>query len=135
MLDYSATGLSLTAHPVSFIRSHLNERRVSPCGDLADAAKTPDGERVRVAGLVLVRQRPGTAKEVTFMTLEDESGIANLIVWARVYQRYRTHAKAQMLIAYGRVQRASGVVHVVVDRLERLSGQLAGLQVASRDFH
>lgn len=134
-LDYAATGFSLAAHPVSFIRGYLDAHRVLRCGDLASEAKAPDGEKVGVAGLVLVRQRPGTAKDVTFMTIEDETGIANLVIWSRVYHRYRSHARAQTLIAYGRVQRAAGVVHVVVDRLQRLTGHLTGLAVASRDFH
>jgi DNA polymerase III alpha subunit len=69
------------------------------------------------------------------MTIEDETGIANLVIWARVYHRYRSHARAQLLIVYGRIQRAHGVVHVVVDRLQRLRGHLSDLQVKSRDFH
>jgi error-prone DNA polymerase len=135
VLDYASTGLSLKAHPVSFVRPMLARQFVRPCVDLQDAGKTPDGDRVRVAGLVLVRQRPGTAKEVTFMTIEDETGIANLVVWSRVYERYRAHARAQFLIAHGRVQRAAGVVHVVIERLERINRQLEGLAVDSRNFH
>jgi error-prone DNA polymerase len=134
-LDYDATGLSLKAHPVSFARERLREMRVAPCADLADSAATPEGELVRVAGLVLVRQRPGTANDVTFMTLEDETGIANLIVWLRVYEKYRRAAAARFVVATGRVQRVGLVVHVTVTRLERFEDGVEPLRVAARNFH
>jgi error-prone DNA polymerase len=134
-LDYSATGLSLKAHPVLFVRDHLRRLRARPCAELLDERLSPDGERVRVGGLVLVRQRPGTAKDVTFMTIEDETGIANLVIWSRVYQRYRAHARAKLVVAQGRVQRQGLVVHVVVERLQRVDGSVEPLAVRSRDFH
>ena len=134
VLDYHATGLSLKAHPVSFARARLEGLGVMRCAELADAHRVPDGARVRVAGVVLVRQRPGTASGVTFITLEDESGIANLIVWKRVYERFRREARARLLIAHGRVQREGEVVHIVVMRLKGLDDALDGLSAASRDF-
>jgi len=134
VLDYHATGLSLKAHPVSFARPRLDESGVRRCADLADAHRVPDGARVKVAGVVLVRQRPGTASGVTFITLEDETGIANLIVWKRVYERFRREARARLLIACGQVQREGEVVHVVVKRLKGFDEALDGLSAASRDF-
>jgi len=134
-LDYDATGLSLKAHPVSFIRDQLRELKAVPCGDLHDAIKTPEGALVSVAGLVLVRQRPGTAHEVTFITLEDESGIANLIIWSRVYQRYRREAGRRLILAAGRVQRQGIVVHLVVTKLRSVRAEFETLSARSRDFH
>jgi error-prone DNA polymerase len=84
--DYDVTGLSLKAHPISLVRDELKRRRVSANTDLLNM---PDKSAVRVAGLVLVRQRPGTAKGTTFITLEDETGIANVVVWPRVWERHR----------------------------------------------
>ncbi|MCL4186603.1 MAG: hypothetical protein KJZ85_03265 [Rhodobacteraceae bacterium] len=90
---------------------------------LLDAA--PQGARVAVAGLVLVRQRPGTAKGVIFVTLEDETGVCNVVVWKAVYERFRRAVIAgRLLRVTGRVQRASGVVHVVAETVEDLSGLL-----------
>ncbi len=91
-------------------------------------SRTPDGRPVTVAGIVLVRQRPGSAKGVTFITVEDETGIANLVVWQDVFARYRrVILGAGMLACRGRVQREGIVIHVVADRLDDLSGLLRGL--------
>jgi single-strand DNA-binding protein len=88
----------------------------------------PAGARVTVAGLVLVRQRPGTAKGVIFVTLEDETGIANVIVWRKVYERFRRAVIAgRLLRVTGRVQREAGVTHVLAERIEDLSDLLDGL--------
>jgi error-prone DNA polymerase len=88
----------------------------------------PDRRRIKVAGLVLVRQRPGTAKGVTFITIEDETGIANLVVWADLYERQRrTVLTANMLAVEGRVQREGLVVHIVADRLIDLTDRLAAI--------
>ncbi len=90
-----------------------------PAGRLADP---PQGARVAVAGLVLVRQRPGTAKGVIFLTLEDETGVANVVVWAKVYERFRRAVIAgRLLRVTGRIQREAGVTHVVAERIEDLS--------------
>ena len=92
--------------------------------------------RYRVAGLVLVRQRPGTAKGITFMTLEDETGTANLIVRPQVWERFRRVGRqARALIATGLLQKQEGVIHLIVDRLEDLTTQLPDLGHVSRDFH
>ena len=104
-LDYHATGLSLKSHPVSFVRERLTAVGAVGSAALRDPVQTPEGEVCTVAGLVLVRQRPGTANDVTFITLEDETGIANLIVWRRIYQKYRRAAAARLLVATGAVQR------------------------------
>ena len=123
--DYRSTGLSLRRHPVAFLREGLRARGVAACADLARAR---DGRRVGVAGLVLVRQRPGSARGVMFLTIEDETGVANLIVWPSVFARQRrVILSAGMVACHGRVQREGAVVHVVTDRLEDLSGLLRGI--------
>jgi error-prone DNA polymerase len=130
--DYQATGLSLRAHPLQFHRGALNGWGVVPAAGLAALA---DGVRVKVAGLVLVRQRPSTAKGITFVTLEDETGAANLIVRQGVWQRYHQAARrATALVAHGRLQNQQGVRHVLVSRLEDLSERLRALRSKSRDF-
>ena len=94
-----------------------------------------DGARVGTAGLVICRQRPGTAKGFVFLTLEDETGIANLIVWQNVWERYRRVAfAADLLMAHGPVQHEGDVIHVIVSKLEDLSPKLAEFQARSRDF-
>lgn len=121
--DYAHLSLSLKAHPVSFLRPRLAALGVTPHDRLLAAR---NGARVTIAGLVLVRQRPGTAKGVIFMTLEDETGIANVIVWPSLFERFRPVILGGRLTAVtGRVQREAGVMHVVADRLEDFSGFLA----------
>lgn len=128
--DYGSVGLSLRAHPVAFVRDDLRARGMVCCGDLAGLR---DGKRVVVPGLVLVRQKPGSAKGVMFITLEDETGISNLIVWPSVFERQRRLVlTASMIACHGRVQKEGGVLHVIVERLEDLSGLLR--QVGERDF-
>jgi error-prone DNA polymerase len=123
--DYGHVGLTLRRHPVSFLREELSRDKILTC---AQANVHPDRRRIKLAGLVLVRQRPGTAKGVTFITIEDETGIANLVVWADLYERQRrTVLTANMLAVEGRVQREGLVVHVVTDRLIDLSDRLAAI--------
>jgi error-prone DNA polymerase len=123
--DYATLGLSLKRHPVAFLRASLTARRILRCAALGDA---PDGRRVEVAGLVLVRQRPGTASGVIFMTLEDETGIANIIVWPRTFETFRRVVMAGRLVAVrGIVQKEGIVIHVVSERLVDLSGELGAL--------
>ena len=130
--DYRTTGLSLKFHPLELVRSTLTGMGVTTAKTLAN---TPASTRLQVAGLVLVRQCPATAKGTTFMTLEDETGTANLIVWPRVWERYRRVAgQAVALIAHGHVERSGSVIHVCVRRLEDLSERLRGLASQSRDF-
>ena len=132
LADYRTTGLSLLAHPLQFLRGELEKLRVIPASGL----KTwPDGKWVRVAGLVLVRQRPSTAKGITFVTLEDETATANLIIRPEVWKRYRAAALgATVLIAAGPLQRQGENIHVLVAKLEDFSVHLDGMQSQSRDF-
>lgn len=133
LADYRATGLSLRAHPLKFLRAELDRLAVVPAAEL----KTwPANKPVRVAGIVLVRQRPGTAKGITFVTLEDETGTANLIIRMHVWKRYRVAAAgATLLLAQGPLQRQGEIIHVLATRLEDLSIHLQGLESQSRDFH
>ena len=120
--DYRATQLSLRAHPVAFLRDRLAARRIVKCGDLVHLK---DGAPVEVAGLILVRQRPGSAKGVVFVTLEDETGIANAVLWAdRFEANRRTVMSATMLAIRGKVQREGLVIHVVAEALIDLTGWL-----------
>jgi error-prone DNA polymerase len=124
--DYRSIGLSLKAHPVSFFRDALDRRRVVRAADLE---RVPEGAQVRVAGLVLNRQRPGTAKNVMFATLEDETGVANLVIWDRVFQaNRRVMMTSGFLLAEGVVQKASGVIHVIVERPYDLTRSLRKLK-------
>ena len=133
MTDYATAGLSLKQHPVSFLRDQLSESKVRPAQELSTAK---NGRWIQVAGLVLIRQRPGTASGIVFMTIEDETGIANLVVKPAVYDRYRAAARhASLLQADGYVQREGQVVHVIVKRLHNLSDRLTGSTPKSRDFH
>jgi error-prone DNA polymerase len=141
--DYRVTGLSLKRHPLELLRDPLSERgiRANAC-----LAMTPPGRQVRVAGLVLVRQQPGTASGVIFMTLEDETGIANLVVWRTVFERFRPIVMGGRLVeCVGRVQREGEVIHVIAERLvdhspllQRLWDpgltELPEIEVRSRDF-
>jgi error-prone DNA polymerase len=134
--DYGRTGLSLKGHPMQFVRPWLDRRSVARCGALRDEARWPHRAPIAVAGVCLVRQRPGTAKGITFMTLEDETGVANLIVHARTFERHRAVARdANAILALGRVERHGQVVHVVVRRLTGLDDHLRNeLSSQSRNF-
>lgn len=109
--DYASTSLSLKAHPVSFLRHRLNQMKVTPTSELS-AMK--NGQTVKVCGLITVRQRPGTAKGVLFITIEDESGFANLVVWADTFEKYRkVILQSNLLMVEGKLQIAGEVIHVV----------------------
>jgi error-prone DNA polymerase len=137
--DYRHLTLSLKAHPVSFVRPHLAARNIMPASGLAtiDTTKRP---RITVGGLVLVRQRPGSASGVIFMTLEDETGVANIIVWPKVYERLRALVIGARFVAVtGRLQNESSVIHVIADQMDDLtpllgllSGRGAGLSALAR---
>ena len=136
--DYAHTGLTLRCHPMAFLRDELAANRLLPCSALGEAK---DGSGIAIAGLVLMRQRPGTAKGVIFVTLEDETGIANLVLWPRLYERQRRVALTSRLLAVrGHVQREGGVVHLIARSLEDLSGLLTRIggsepiEVKSRNF-
>jgi len=123
--DYRYLSFSLKAHPVSFLRQKLDQQNISRNAAL-EQLRT--GRRTTVTGLVLVRQRPGSAKGVIFMTLEDETGVANIIVWPKTFERYRRQVLGARLIRVGgRVQNESGVIHLVADRIEDISIELAAL--------
>lgn len=110
--DYASTTLSLKAHPLSFIREKLQMLRVLPASRIPDL---PDGAFVKVAGLVLVRQRPGTAEGVCFITLEDETGTLNLVVFQKLFNQYRREiVQSRLLLIDGRVQKEGEVIHIVV---------------------
>jgi error-prone DNA polymerase len=127
--DYSHIGLTLRRHPVAFLRADLQARRIVTC---ADAMQARDGRWLEAAGLVLVRQRPGSAKGVLFITLEDETGIANLVVWPQTFEKFRRVVMgASMLAVRGRIQREGVVVHLVAHQLADLSADLA--TVGSRE--
>ncbi len=127
--DYRHVGLTLRQHPVSFLRADLTSRRIVSC---TEAMQARDGTRLEAAGLVLVRQRPGSAKGVLFITLEDETGIANLVVWPTVFEQFRRIVmSASMIAVRGRIQREGEVVHLVANRFSDLSADLAS--VGNRD--
>ncbi len=127
--DYGHVGLTLRAHPLTFLREDLRQRRFVPC---ADAVSSPDRRWVKTAGLVLVRQRPGSAKGVIFVTIEDETGIANLVVWPKIFEKFRRIVLGSgMLGVSGRLQREGEVVHIVARELFDLSADL--LSVGQRD--
>jgi error-prone DNA polymerase len=127
--DYRSTGLSLRRHPVSFLRSDLAARRIVRCADLMTIR---DGRRVEVAGIILVRQRPGSARGVLFVTIEDESGHANLILWPSVFEAQRRLVlTASMIACRGKLQREGEVLHVIAEHLTDLSDMLRG--VGERD--
>ena len=124
--DYRALRLSLRAHPLALLREHLS-------GNLTAAriAETPNGARIAAAGLVITRQRPGTASGVIFITLEDETGVINVIVWPKVYQRFRRAVIAgRLLRVTGKLQREGSVSHLIAGRIEDLSPWLDRLGAA-----
>jgi error-prone DNA polymerase len=127
--DYGHVGLTLRRHPVTFLREDLAKQKVLTC---ADANLVRDGRKVKVAGLVLVRQKPGSAKGVMFLTIEDETGIANLVIWPSLFEKQRrVILSASMLAIDGKLQREGEVVHIVANRLHDLSDALAS--VGDRD--
>lgn len=131
--DYATTGLSLQGHPLTFVRKQLDRMRVTRASDLKT---TQDGRFVRVAGLVLLRQRPGTAKGITFVTLEDETGSMNLVLKPEIWQRhYKIARRSNAWLVHGVLENREGVIHVVVGRMEDLGEEVGELQQRSRDFH
>jgi error-prone DNA polymerase len=145
ILDYSRVGLSIDDHPMCHWRSELRANRVVRACDLADIKHE---SQVTVAGLVLSRQRPGTASGVVFITLEDETGTMNLVLFAQVYERFRLAAKhATLMLVTGKLERQvtlprpgevgrpTPTLHVIVQQLERLDVPEHRLRHRSRDFH
>jgi len=113
--DYRSLQLSLRGHPVSFLRAELDRMRIVRCADLASIR---DGRNVEVAGVILVRQRPGSARGVLFVTIEDETGIANGILWPDRFEIYRRQVMSASMIAMrGRLQKEGEVIHIICDRI------------------
>ncbi|MBY3235250.1 error-prone DNA polymerase [Rhizobium laguerreae] len=127
--DYSHTGLTLREHPIAFLRKDLAARSIVTCGEAMSAR---DGRWLMTAGLVLVRQMPGSAKGVMFLTIEDETGPANVVVWPKLFERRRRVVLGSSMMAInGRIQREGEVVHLIAQQLFDLSGDLSAL--ADRD--
>jgi len=123
--DYRFLKLSLRAHPAAFLRAKLATQNIHKNEELR---KHSSSSRVKISGLVTVRQRPGTAKGVIFMTIEDETAVANIIVWPKIFERFRAVVLGARYIAItGQLQEESGVSHVVADRLDDLTHLLAYL--------
>ncbi len=131
--DYNRLGLSLRRHPLALLRTLLRQRGMSTAQELAVLA---DGESVITAGVVITKQRPGSAKGVTFVTLEDETGHVNVIVWRKLAERQRkTLLGARLMGVRGKLQRQGEVLHLVAQRLEDHTNLLGSLVTRSRDFH
>lgn len=130
--DYAQTGLTLRDHPLSLIRANPPWNR---CCLAAELAHRRSGSFVRVGGLVTGRQRPGTAKGTLFVTLEDETGNINLVVWPALLQQFRAELLASsLLLVKGRVEVEQGVVHVIAGQVEDRSDDLEGLSLKARNF-
>ncbi len=130
--DYRSSSHSVQGHLLEPLRPQLQALGLP---DAQAVAKLADGRRVLYAGLVICRQRPSTAKGVTFMTLEDETGFVNLVLWKAVFERFSTLARTTPFLGVtGRLQRAEGVVHVIVDKLWKPQLELPRTRVKSRDF-
>ena len=129
--DLRGTGLTVGPHPIAHERSRMRAHGVVTAGDLK---LLPGGRRVRVGGLCIVRQRPGTAKGFVFLSLEDETGISNIIIEPEVYEQNRPAVLASaLLVVEGRLERRDGVISVKGDRFWPLAG--LGDDVRGRDFH
>ena len=131
--DYRTLSLTLRRHPLALLRGRLRQRRLLTSAEITAA---PHGRLVRTAGIVIGRQRPDTASGVVFVTLEDETGATNVIVWRDLGDRQRRELLGSRLMAvYGKVEREGAVVHVVAGQLIDLSPMLGALSTKSRDFH
>lgn len=131
--DYRATGLTLRAHPMSLLRERYPFNR---CMRHADLKQLGNNRFVRIAGLVTCRQRPGSASGVLFLTLEDETGNSNIVVWQRTQQQFRqVLMTAQLLLVKGTVETKDNVTHIIAGTLYNYTHELQALQVQSRDFH
>lgn len=130
--DYHATGLSLQSHPIAFQRRSLAKIGAISSAELANVE---NNKQAKVAGVVLLRQRPSTAKGITFVTLEDETGAANLVIHTQVWERYRRITEhSQAWIVHGRVETKDSVIHLIVRRIEDLTTRLKSITLKSRDF-
>jgi error-prone DNA polymerase len=124
--DFAVTGLSLKAHPVSFVRYELDQLGVTPTGKVKEMK---NGDKIKVAGIITVRQHPGTAKGVLFITIKDETGFSNLVVWANLFEKYRKEIlQSRLLMVEGQLQIEGEVIHVVVKRCFNLNKLLNKLR-------
>jgi error-prone DNA polymerase len=131
--DYASLGLTLGRHPLALLRSHLQRQRLVSAAQLRNL---PHGKITRAAGLVISRQRPGTASGVTFLTLEDETGSINVVVWRDLAERQRRELLGSRLLAvYGVLERQGEVAHLIAGRLRDMTPLLGDLMTRSRDFH
>jgi len=130
--DYQTLKLSLKAHPMSFLRERAAAEGIT---DNAALKEMRDARFVTIAGIVLVRQRPGSAKGVVFATLEDEFAVANIVVWPKVLERFRAVVMgARLMLVKGRIQRVGDIIHVVASRIEDRTGWLSLLMAEPKDF-
>ena len=133
LTDYASLGFSLGRHPLALLRERLTERRFLAADTLQHL---PHAALVRAAGIVTCRQRPGTASGIVFVTLEDETGMSNIVVYSDLAERQRQILLgARLLGVYGQLQRDGRVVHVLAKRLVDLTDWMAELTTRSRDFH
>jgi error-prone DNA polymerase len=133
LADYRTAGLTLGQHPIAFFREQLDAQRCLPAGQLAVC---DDGRTVRVAGIIILRQRPSTARGIIFMTLEDETGIANLIVRPHIWQRFhRVAGQASAVIVQGQLQHQEKVIHVIVQQFTDIASLSRNINSQSRNFH
>ena len=133
LADYRSVGLSLRQHPMALLRPQMQQRRILGLRDLQGRRH---GSGVHVAGLVTQRQRPATAKGTIFVTLEDEHGMINVIVWSHLaLRRRRALLESRLLAVRGRWERVDGVEHLIAGDLHDLSDLLGEMQLPSRDFH
>src|SRR5262249_24282504 len=131
--DYASVGLNLGRHPMALLRGRLAVNRLLTAGDLSCVAH---GRTVKTAGIVLMRQRPQSARGVTFLTIEDETGQVNVIVWESVgREQRRAIIESRLLEVQGELQRQEGVIHVIARRLIYRTPLLGELLTRSRDFH
>jgi len=131
--DYRASYHSPRGHPLAPLRALLTAQGLPTAREVSAMR---DGRPVRYAGLVICRQQPGTARGVTFMTLEDETGFVNLVIWSQVWEKYRIIGKTRSFLGVsGKIQSEDGVVHLIVDRLWRPALQREPVAVGARDFH
>ena len=131
--DYASLGLTLGRHPLALLRERLQRQRMHTAAELKTL---PHGRLARVTGLVTGRQRPGTASGVTFVTLEDETGMVNVIVWRDLAERQRKELlRSSLMSVYGTLEREGEVVHLIAGRLHDQTALLGNLVARSRDFH
>jgi error-prone DNA polymerase len=131
--DYRSTGLTLGRHPLALLRPRLRHMKLVTAAELAHLA---DGDSIRAAGIVTCRQRPGTASGVVFVTLEDETGYVNVVIWSRLVERQRRELLGSRLLGVaGKLQREGDVIHLIARKLTDYTRLLGSLATASRDFH